>query len=92
MYSHESRIVDSCNKNKNRFMKDYTEKGKIKIARTDEPSKRPTFEQWIKDLKISHTVYDTDPHAREKAEVIKSRMGIKLDTRTPWQIFLGEEI
>ena len=72
-------------------MKDYTENGRIKIARTDEPLKRPTFEQWIKDLKISHTVYDVDSQARERAQEINSKMGVKFDERTIWQQLGGEE-
>lgn len=72
-------------------MKDYTQNGKIKIVSTYEPAKRPTYEQWIKELKISHAVYDTDPQAKDRAQEIKSRMGIRLDSRNTWQVLLGEE-
>lgn len=72
-------------------MKDYTQNGKIKIVSTYEPTKRPTYEQWIKELKISHAVYDTDPQAKERAQEIKSKMGIRFDSRNTWQVLLGEE-
>lgn len=72
-------------------MADYTQNGRVKLKSTYEPFMRPTFEQWIRDLKISHTVYDVDSQARERAQEINSKMGVKFDERTIWQQLGGEE-
>lgn len=72
-------------------MKDYTQNGRIKIMATQEPFMRPTFEQWIKEMRINHTVWLTDPEGRERSEKIMSDVGIKLDDRTIWEKLGGEE-
>lgn len=75
----------------NTVMADYTQNGRVKIKSTYEPFMRPTYEQWIKELKITHSVYDLDSQAKERAQEINSQMGIKFDERTIWQVLGGEE-
>lgn len=72
-------------------MADYTHNGRVKILSTAEPFIRPTYEQWIKEFRIAHAVYDMDHQARERAKEINSHMGIKIDERTIWQVLGGEE-
>lgn len=72
-------------------MADYTHNGRVKLLSTAEPFIRPTYEQWIKEFRIAHAVYDIDTQAKEKAREINSKMGIKIDERTIWQVLGGEE-
>lgn len=73
------------------IMADYTHKGRVKLKETCEPFMRPTFEQWIKELKINHTVWYDDPDGKQKTERIMSHMGIHMDNRTFLQKLTGEE-
>lgn len=75
----------------NAVMADYTQNGRIKIRSTAEPFMRPTYEQWINELKINHTVWHSDPDGKEKSERIMFGSGLKFDNRTFWQKLTGED-
>ena len=72
-------------------MADYTHKGRVKLKSTYEPFVRPTFEQWIKELKINHTVWYEDPDGKQKTERIMSHVGVQMDNRTFLEKLTGEE-
>tara|TARA_R110000868_G_scaffold339562_1_gene600269 strand:+ start:152 stop:376 length:225 start_codon:yes stop_codon:yes gene_type:complete len=62
-----------------------------KTKRSHYPSNRPTYKQWVKDLKINEVTYKYHPEAKQKADSINQNIGIYVDDSSIWQKLIGKD-
>ena len=48
----------------------------MRIKETVIPENRPTYRQWVKDMKIGGGAYLTDPDGKQKADRIMEGVGV----------------